>query len=103
MEKIINHVVLTVSAGLKARKTLSRKPLLHKDKSSIGTKFICNYRELVGMSIYLQVSTHLEISMTLHQCACFFNNPHLVNEHAVRRIAKYLASTSKYVDLPYGN
>ena len=38
--------------------------------------------------------------MAIYQCARFFNNPFLVHRHAVRHIAKYLASMSKYVYLP---
>ena len=41
--------------------------------------------------------------MAVHQCALFYNNPCLVHDRAVRRIPKYLASTSTYVDLPNGN
>ena len=37
--------------------------------------------------------------MALHQCDFFKNNPRLVYEHSIRIIAKYLASTSTYVDL----
>ena len=41
--------------------------------------------------------------MAVHQCARFCNNPSLVHESAVRKIAKYHTSTSTYVDLPDGN
>ena len=41
--------------------------------------------------------------MAVHQCACFCNNLRLVHERAIRKISKYLASTSTYVDLPDGN
>ena len=41
--------------------------------------------------------------MAVQQCASFCNDPHFVYERAVRRIAKYLKSTSTYVDLPDGN
>ena len=68
-EKIINHVGLTVSESLKERDTSAVKPLLHKEKSSIGRKCIQNYRTEVGMLSYLQVSTRPEISMAVHQCA----------------------------------
>ena len=38
--------------------------------------------------------------MAVHQCEHFFNNPGLVHERAIRRVANYLASTSTSVDLP---
>ena len=41
--------------------------------------------------------------MSVHQCAPVFNNPCLGQKITVISIAKYLASTSKYVDLPDGN
>ena len=41
--------------------------------------------------------------MDVHQCAQFFNNPHLFHKHAVRRITKYFSSTYICVHLPYGN
>ena len=41
--------------------------------------------------------------MVVHQCAPFCNNTCLVHERAIRCMAKYLASTSTYVDLPDGN
>ena len=52
---------------------------------------------------YLQGYTQPEISMTVHQCAQFFNNLHLVHKCTVRRIPKYLIRTSTYVDLSYVN
>ena len=39
----------------------------------------------------------------LHQCARFCNNLRLVYKHTIGCIAKYLASTSTYVNLPCGN
>ena len=37
--------------------------------------------------------------MDVHQCARFCNNPRLVHKRFVRRITKYLAIMSTYVDL----
>ena len=55
------------------------------------------------MLSYLHGSTRPYISMAVHQCVQFCNNPRPVHKLSVRLIAKYLASTSTYVDLPYGN
>ena len=38
--------------------------------------------------------------MVVHQCAQFCNNPRLVQEHAIKRIAKFVASTSTHFYLP---
>ena len=76
---------------------------MHKYKSSIGRKYVWNYRAAVFMLGYLQVSTQPEISMVVNQCAQFFNNPRIVNKHSFRRIAKYVVSTFTYMDLPDRN
>ena len=56
-EKIINHVGLTVSASLKTRETTIIKQSLDKNESSIGRKYVWNYRAAVGILGYLQGST----------------------------------------------
>ena len=86
-----------MSASLKSRETPAGKLIIHKDESSLGIKFVCNYRAVVHMLSYPQVYTQPEVSMAMHQCARFCNNPCLVHEHAIRRIANYLASMSTYV------
>ena len=88
---------------LKSRETPSGKPLLHKDKSILGSEYVCNYRSAVGMLSYIKGSTRPEISMAIHQCEIFFNNPRLVYRHTTRRIEEYPASTSTHVDFPDGN
>ena len=103
VNKIINHVRLTVSASLNCRETSSGKSLLHKDESSLGRQCVWNYRAVVIMLSCIWGSTQQEISMVIHQCAQFFNNPCLVDKCAVRRISKYLARTSTGTDLSDGN
>ena len=61
MEIIINNVGLGVSASFKSRETPTVKPLIHKDKSSLGRKFVQNYRAAVVILCYLQGSTQQEI------------------------------------------
>ena len=41
--------------------------------------------------------------MAVHQCARVCNNMRLFYKFSVRHIAKYLSSTSTYVDLPDAN
>ena len=89
VEKIINHVRLTVTASLRAREAHDWKSLLHKDKYSLGRKCVCNLRAAVGMLIYLQGSTRPEIKIAVHQCASFFNNPCLVHKYTVRIIINF--------------
>ena len=40
MEKIVKNVGFEVSVSFKARPMTTGKPLLHKDESSLGRKFI---------------------------------------------------------------
>ena len=98
VEKVTNHARLEVSASLKSRETPDGKY-----ESSIGIKCVWNCRVAVGMLSYLKGSTRPEISMAVHQCARFCNNPRLVHEHAIRQITNYLTSTSNYVYLLYIN
>ena len=51
------------------------------------------------MLSYLKGPTGPEIPMAVHQRARFCNNPCLVHGCAIRRITKYLAIKSTYVDL----
>ena len=45
---------------------------------------------LTGMLGYLQFTSRLDISMTVHQCAHFNNDPKLSHEKVIKRICKYL-------------
>ena len=96
VEKIINHVLLTVSARIKCIDMTAGKPLLNKDESSLGRKCLWNYRSVVGKLSRIQLSALPYISMALHQCAKFCNNPHLLHELSVRHITKYLVGVSTY-------
>jgi len=42
---------------------------------------------------YLQNSTRPDLSMAVHQCARFNENPKLCHERAVKRIGRYLLAT----------
>ena len=71
VDKIINHVGLTLSESLKRREMPAGDTLLNKNKSSLIIKCVWNYKEAVGILSYIQVSTQTKISMAVHQCACF--------------------------------
>ena len=51
------------------------------------------------MVCYLQGLTRKYISMVIHQCAQFCNNPRLVDKRVARIITKYLANISIFTDL----
>ncbi len=84
--------------GIETRMTESKptpvtKPLLHRDTDGEIRRTLWNYRSIIGMMNYLQQSTRPDISMAVHQCACFCNDPRLSHERAVKRIARYLIGT----------
>ena len=68
-------------------------PLLSKDTDGLPRKADWKYRSVIGMLGYLQGTTRPDISMAVHQCARFNNDPKLSHERAVKRIVKYLLDT----------
>ena len=72
----------------------ANKKLLSRDENGPPQKHSWQYRSAVGMLSYLQGSTRPAISMALHQCTRFSNDPRLVHERAVRKIGKYLSETA---------
>ena len=68
-------------------------PLLSRDELGANQKHDWSYKSAIGMLGYLQNSTRPEISMAVHQCACFNANPMLCHEKSVKYIARYLLSS----------
>ena len=68
MEKIINHVGITMFEKLKNKVNLVVKMLLHKDVIGLARKGNWKYRFEVGMLCYFEVSTRPESSMLVYQC-----------------------------------
>ena len=64
--------------------------ILHRDKD--GRKRIqkWNYYSVIGILIYLAVTTRPDILFAVHQCACFYSYPMSSHEEAVKRIGRYL-------------
>jgi hypothetical protein len=85
--------------GIEASKTNKRSvpvtgPLLSRDLEGPARKHDWSYRSIIGMLGYLQGCTRPDISMAVHQCARFNAYPMLCHEKAVKRIARYLLSSS---------
>ena len=59
------------------------KPLLNKDADGTPRKYDWNYHAAIGMLTYLTRSVRPDISMTVYECACFYNNPMRSHEQAV--------------------
>ena len=67
--------------------------ILHKDEDSQPRKEGWHYRSVIGMLNYLANTTRPDISMAVHQCARFSNDPKLSHEKAIKHIIKYLIGT----------
>ena len=74
----------------KDRLTPAAGHILNKDIEGKPHKNSWNYRTAIGMLSYLQGNTHPDISMAVHQNACFWNKPMLSHEQAITRIGRYL-------------
>jgi hypothetical protein len=69
--------------------------VLNKDLHGKTRKKSWKYRKVIGMMSYLQGHTRPDISMPVHQTACFLNDPKLVHEQAITRIGRYLLGTKE--------
>ena len=95
IERIIEFIESERPTKLNGKQSITPvgKPLLHKDLMGVPRKYGRNYRTEVGMIVYLQKNTWLEISMANHQCARFLNKQMRSHEQAIILIARYLRST----------
>jgi histone deacetylase 1/2 len=85
--------VVKIDETVNAKPTPATTPLLHKDLEGLERKTGWSYRQIIGMLGYLQGSTRPDISMAVHQCARFSNDPKLSHERAVKRVCKYIQGT----------
>ena len=67
--------------------------LLHKDADGESVKVNFHYHSVIGKLNFLEKSTHLDISVSVLQCARFQDNPKKSHLHAVRTIGRYLRGT----------
>jgi len=67
--------------------------ILHPDKDGPPRIEKWNYRSIIGKLNFLAANTRPDISMAVHNCARFCNNPTLLHEQAVKRIVRYLILT----------
>ncbi len=92
IQRILDAVDIDVCMT-NARPTPVLGPLLSKDPDGPQKKHDWKYRTLTGMLGYLQGTSRPEISMAVHQCAQFNNDPKLCHEQAIKHICKYLLGT----------
>ena len=67
--------------------------LLHKDTNGESTEANFHYHSVIGKLNFLEKSTHLDISIGVHQCARFQDNLKKSHLQAMRAIGHYLIST----------
>jgi len=67
--------------------------ILHPDKTGAPRNNKWNYRSIIGKLNFLAQNTRPDISMAVHNCARFCNNPTQLYETAVKRIVRYLLLT----------
>ena len=67
--------------------------ILHPDRDGPPRIESWNYRSIIGKLNFLAQNTRPDISMAVHNCARFCNNPTLLHEQAVKRIVRYLILT----------
>jgi hypothetical protein len=70
--------------------------VLHPDHGGHARSESWNYRSLIGKLNYLAQMTRPDISMAVHNCARYSTSPTSLHEQAVKRIGRYLSTTSSY-------
>ena len=92
---LIDRIIQSVNFDqyVNGKSTPVIKPNLTKDSLGNARKDDWHYRSAIGMLTYLEKSTRPDISMAVHACARFCNDPKLSHERAVKRIVKYLVTT----------
>ena len=92
IDSIIKH--LHLQSWSNAKKTpVVPSNLLHKDTDSPDMTPEFRYRSVIGKLNFLEKSTHLDISVSVHQCSRFSERPKHSPLEAVKRIGRYLLAT----------
>ena len=67
--------------------------LLHKDADGPDMNSEFHYRRVIGKLNFLEKSTRLDISVSIHQCARFSESPKRSHAEAIKHIGRYLLAT----------
>ena len=92
IDLIIEDLNMKDNTKLRAIPACSSK-LLHKDADRESVKVNFHYHSVIGKLNFLEKSTHADISVSIHQCARFQDNPKRSHLQAVRTIGRYLRGT----------
>ena len=92
IDSIIKDLHLQLGSNPKSTPAVT-STLLHKDTNSPDMQPEFHYRSVVGKLNFLEKSTRLDISVSVHQCARFSESPKKSHAEAVKRIGRYLLAT----------
>ena len=93
IDSIIQDLHLQNRSNPKTTPALTTK-LLHKDTKSPDMVPDFHYCSVIGKLSFLEKSTRLDISVSMHQCARFTEHPKKSHAEAVKQIGCYLLATS---------
>ena len=92
IDLIIEDLNMKDNTKLRAVPACSSK-LLHKDADGESIEASFHYHSVIGKLNFLEQSTHSDISVSVHQCTRFQDNPKKSHLQAVRTIGCYLIGT----------
>ena len=92
IDSIIKDLHLQASSNGKKTPSVTTS-LLHKDTDGPEMTPDFHYRSVIGKLNFLEKSTRPDISISVHQCARFSENPRKSHADAVKRIGRYLLHT----------
>ena len=92
IDSIIHDLHLQPGSNSKSTPSVT-STLLHKDTDSPDMHPEFHYRSIIGKLNFLEKSTRLDISVSVHQCARFSEAPKKSHAEAVKRIGRYLLAT----------
>ena len=92
IDSILQDLHLQNGSNHKSTPALTSK-LLHKDTDGQEMAPEFHYRSVIGKLNFLEKSTRPDISVSVHQCARFTEQPKRCHAEAVKRIGRYLLGT----------
>ena len=92
IDSIIHDLHLQSRSNPKNTPSITTK-LLHKDADGPDMTPDFHYRSVIGKLNFLEKSTQLDISVSVHQCARLTEHPKRCHAEAVKRIGCYLLGT----------
>ena len=92
IDSIIKDLHLQTSSNGKKMPSVTTS-LLHKDANGPAMTPDFHYRSVIGKLNFLEKSTRPNISISVHQCARFSENPKRSHAEAVKCIGRYLLSS----------